>query len=141
MSDPILKRMFDLIYPVGSVYISVNNTNPAVLFGGTWVQIKDRFLLGAGTTYSNGTTGGETSHTLTTGELPKTSFRIPHVAAYDDCTVSGGGWKQSGRTQMEKEGAIQNVSNSGWHIMSIGNNESHNNMPPYLVVYIWKRTA
>lgn len=91
MSDPILKRMFDLIYPVGSVYISVNNTNPAVLFGGTWVQIKDRFLLGAGTTYSNGTTGGEASHTLTTGELPKTSFRIPHVAAYDDCTVSGGG--------------------------------------------------
>jgi hypothetical protein len=141
MSDPILKRMFDLMYPIGSVYISVNNTNPQVLFGGTWVQVKDRFLLGCGDMYSNGKTGGEATHKLTINELPKNSMRIPHVAYYDDCSISGGGWKQSGRGQMEKEGAIQSVTNDGWHIMSIGNNEAHNNMPPYLAVYIWKRTA
>lgn len=112
------------------------------MFGGRWTRITGKFLLGADdNTYKNGTTGGEASHTLTTGELPKTSFKIPHVAAYDDCTVSGGGWTQSGRAKMEKEGAIQTVSNEGWHIMTIGNNKSHNNMPPYLAVYMWKRTA
>ena len=58
MSDPILKRMFNLIYPVGSIYMSTNNTSPAVLFGGKWEQIKDRFLLCSGNTYKNGTTGG-----------------------------------------------------------------------------------
>lgn len=59
------KNIFDMIYPVGSIYISVNNANPSVLFGGTWEPIQDRFLLGTGSTYSAGSTGGETNHTLT----------------------------------------------------------------------------
>lgn len=59
------KNIFDMIYPVGSIYISVNDVHPSVLFGGTWEQIQDRFLLGTGSTYSAGSTGGETNHTLT----------------------------------------------------------------------------
>ena len=54
----IKSTIFDDIYPVGSIYMSVNNTNPSNLFGGTWTQLKDRFLLGAGSTYTNGSTGG-----------------------------------------------------------------------------------
>lgn len=50
--------LFDLIYPVGSIYMSVNDVNPAYLFGGTWVQIKDKFLLASGESYSNGSSGG-----------------------------------------------------------------------------------
>ena len=61
---------FDKVYPVGSIYMSVNNTSPASLFGGTWEQLKDRFLLGCGDTYSNGATGGEASHVLTEEEMP-----------------------------------------------------------------------
>lgn len=64
------KNIFDMIYPVGSIYISINNVNPSVLFGGTWEQIKDMFLLGAGSTYSAGSTGGEANHTLTQSEIP-----------------------------------------------------------------------
>lgn len=71
----------DLVYPVGSVYISTNSTSPATLFGGTWSQLKDSFLLGAGDTYTAGDTGGAASasytpsgtvgsHTLTTDEIP-----------------------------------------------------------------------
>ena len=62
MAKPLinnLKEIIDIIYPIGSVYISVNSTNPQSLFGGTWVQLKDRFLLGAGDTYINGNVGGE----------------------------------------------------------------------------------
>ena len=49
---------FDDIYPIGSIYISTSPTNPSTLFGGTWTQIEDRFLLSAGSTYSAGSTGG-----------------------------------------------------------------------------------
>ena len=80
--DKINKQdIFDLMFPVGSIYINVNNTNPSTFFGGTWVQIKDSFLLSAGNTYTGGDTGGAAnasytpagtvdSHTLTTTEIP-----------------------------------------------------------------------
>lgn len=56
-------NMVDVIYPVGSIYMSVNGANPATLFGGTWTQIQDRFILAAGSTYSAGATGGNATHT------------------------------------------------------------------------------
>lgn len=52
------KELLDLIYPVGSIYLSVNAASPETLFGGTWERIKDTFLLGAGDTYAAGSTGG-----------------------------------------------------------------------------------
>ena len=58
------RALLDLIYPVGSIYMSVNNTNPGTLFGGTWSQIQDRFILAAGSTYSGGATGGSASINL-----------------------------------------------------------------------------
>ena len=70
--------MLDNVYPVGSIYMSVNNTNPSTLFGGTWQQIQDRFLLAAGATYAAGATGGEATHTLTTDEMPAHSHFQQH---------------------------------------------------------------
>lgn len=60
----------DTVYPVGSIYMSVVDTNPADLFGGTWKQIQERFLLGCGDTHEAGTVGGEFEHTLVLNELP-----------------------------------------------------------------------
>ena len=58
-------------HPVGSLYWTSTNENPAVTFGGgTWTQIKDRFVLAAGDTYSNGATGGAATVTLTINEMP-----------------------------------------------------------------------
>ena len=125
---------FDDIYPVGSIYMSVNSTNPRTLFGGTWTQLKDRFLLGAGSTYTNGSTGGEASHTLTVNEMPSHSH-----AQY--VTVGSGGSLSancdydsyvSGKARKSS----QNVSTD-----PAGGGNSHNNMPPYLVVYMWQRTS
>lgn len=120
-----------LIYPVGSIYMSVNSTSPSSLFGGTWEQLKDRFLLGAGDTYSNGSTGGEATHTLTINEMPSHKH-----------TLNGGigGIEDEGVTpQRGFLGTGRNIDPD--NIGSTGGSNPHNNMPPYLVVYMWKRTA
>lgn len=64
-----LKTMVDAIYPVGSIYMSANNTDPALLFGGTWEQISGKFLLSADSSHAAGTTGGALSHKITAAEL------------------------------------------------------------------------
>ena len=141
----------DLIYPVGSIYMSVNATNPKKLFGGTWEQIKGRFLLGMSSSYPAGSTGGEATHTLTTSEIPfhnhaigqdgNTSMVLPTDVAVDDSshaqyvtTLEGGrsGWYKS---SVAWGGAISTRDQTSPY------GQSHNNMPPYLAVYIWKRTA
>ena len=62
--------LLNLFYPVGSIYWSSKNTNPSTLFGGTWTQIKDKFILAAGDSYSNGATGGAATVTLTVSNMP-----------------------------------------------------------------------
>jgi hypothetical protein len=119
-------------YPIGSIYLSVNETSPAVLFGGTWERLKDRFLLAAGDTYAAGATGGEATHKLTVDELPSHTFKLT--------TASGSNTGELNTNQLAigKEGNTYNNSNA---INSVGGNKAHNNMPPYLAVYMWKRTA
>ena len=58
------------LYPIGSVYISFNSTDPSTLFGGTWVRLKDRFLLACGDSYAPNTTGGSATKTIATSNLP-----------------------------------------------------------------------
>ena len=114
-------------YPVGSIYMSVISANPGTLFGGTWERIQDMFLLAAGATYGAGTTGGEATHTLTVDEMPS------HTHTYSIATTTGndagGDGVQYYRTH--------STATSG----STGGGLAHNNMPPYIAVYVWKRTA
>ena len=128
--------------PIGSIYLSVNSTNPSTYFGGTWVQIKDRFLLCCGSTYSAGSTGGESTHKLTTNEMPshghdlvygsKTSTSglvVSYVGSgYNSLSLDNWSWVASG--------VRQNI-----YARNEGGDQAHNNMPPYLAVYVWKRTA
>lgn len=115
-------------YPVGAIYMSVNSESPASLFGGTWEQLKDRFLLGAGSTYSNGATGGAATHTLTVAQMPSHS----HGVSYEEI----GEAYNSGTRRRTLAG-----TNNGWATSSVGRGQAHNNMPPYLVVYMWKRVS
>ena len=82
----------NIIYPVGSIYLSVNSTNPQYLFGGIWEQIKDRFLLGAGDSYYAGSTGGEAMHTLTQNEMPRYSHRINESSTEQRWSGEDGYW-------------------------------------------------
>ena len=125
---PIGGGGIDSIYPVGSIYMSVNNTNPSTLFSGTtWEQLKDRFLLGAGDTYSAGSTGGEATHKLTVEEMP--SHNHSGLVTFQTGQCSGGDYNF-----MQSLNVSRLTSNTG-------GDQAHNNMPPYLAVYMWKRTA
>ena len=138
---------FDDVYPVGSIYMSVNNANPSTLFGGTWEQLKDRFLLGAGDTYTAGDTGGEATHKLTKAELPNyTLYNTTHShgGVYNGSNGNAGmkgDWDASNKGQVVLNTGSKNTNNATIKVDSGGSDTPHNNMPPYLVVYMWKRTA
>lgn len=127
------RNIIDIIYPVNSIYMSLNSVNPSTLFGGTWEQIKDTFLLAAGATYKAGSTGGEATHALTTSEMPSHSHSIFYP------NTSGPG------TSNICYPADSNIKNTWYAEMcktsNAGDGVAHNNMPPYLAVYMWKRTA
>ena len=127
---PSITDVLKAVYPVGSIYMSVNSTSPQTLFGGTWVQLKDRFLLGAGSTYSNGSTGGSATHKLTIDEMPAHTHEIGSVYPF----TAGGNLPFLPYTNTATK-----YNDWGTHIR--GGDKAHNNMPPYLVVYMWKRTA
>lgn len=123
------------VYPVGAVYISTSDTNPETLFGfGTWERIKDRFLLAAGDAYAAGATGGEATHQLTIAEMPYHQHQMVNG--------NNGGYDYSGWT---KSTIVLSDATKGYagnaNTSYAGESASHNNMPPYLAVYVWHRIA
>lgn len=179
-------------YPVGSIYMSVNSTNPSQLFGGTWVALNEgRVLIGASTSYPAGTTGGEATHKLTTSEMPSHSHSGSadsdggHSHSGSATSTSQSGWvdtssewypndkktsssgvlsksAKGGGLQRTKGSSFDNsvqrirfsdshshsvsINSGGSHTHSVtigsaGSGSAHNNMQPYLSVYMWKRTA
>ena len=146
------------VYPVGSIYMSTVSTNPATLFGfGTWEAMPaGRVLLAQGKsswgiTYNAGSTGGEATHQLTVGELPShnhtasTNTTGAHTHTYTWRNTQGWAGSKSATSVWENT-ATNNTGSSGNHshtvtINNTGNSNAHNNIPPYLAIYMWKRTA
>ncbi len=163
--DGSIENLLDRTYPVGSIYMSVNSTEPSTLFGGTWERLKGRFLIGAGTnteantngeygdigrgdpTFAGGETGGEYRHQLNTTEMPE------HNHDTNDYTLVVN--KNAVRISTNMGAQCLNVESATNIIPNIkatknedgnrtgftGGDGKHNNMPPYLAVYMWKRTA
>lgn len=123
--------LLNFIYPVGSIYMSVGTTSPAVLFGGTWEQIEGKFLLASSSSHALGTTGGEETHTLNTNEMPSHTHKFG-IYGYE---LAAGSVVGAGVT--DNPSHIQGYMNSE----STGGGQAHNNMPPFLTVNVWKRTA
>ena len=136
----------DMVYPVGAIFMSMNNVNPGTWMGGTWSQIAGRFLLGAGqdtrsnaiaefgsTTnnqgyiFSAGATGGEYHNKL---EFENYAYR---VYSTDISTVLGADISML----WQPTGSYYGLAS----IYTSNRNIPHNNMPPFYAVYIWKRTS
>lgn len=151
----------DMVYPVGSIYMSVNSKDPNTLFGGSWEKIKDRFLLGSGDTRNANITGGSETVTLNVNQIPSHSHSIPslsgstnysgnHAHTQKSRGVYAGGDTYNGLCSLNF-GSNKDIhmDYSGEHTHTITTNASttgptgdgiaHDNMPPYLTVHIWKR--
>lgn len=141
-----MKINVDMIYPIGSIYMNINLIDPSILFGGTWVRIEARYLMGAGKPSKNSYDGfgqitdgqisglnfapatlGEISHTLSVLEMPSHD----HAARYGDTAGGDGSGYRFSNTSGTNRVMIENE----------GGGQAHNNLPPTLVVYMWKRTA
>ena len=136
----INNMILNAVYPVGSIYMSVNSTSPATLFGGKWVAISQgRTLVGVGTgtdingdsmTWAAEATGGEYLHTLTVDEIPTHH----HDVGWDYEGATGGGHGTLLKPQWNNPQYQYDTSNTG-------GGQPHNNIQPFFAVYMWKRTA
>lgn len=130
--ESLKQTIIDAVLPVG-IYISLSAaTDPATLWGGAWERVDEgRTLISAGSTYTAGSTGGEATHTLINSEMPSHNHAIwyPNESA-------GNNSAQIGYPSVASKSTYYAVgSNTG----DVGGGEAHNNMPPYLAVYIWHR--
>ena len=135
------EKIIDTIYPVGAIYISTNSTSPETLFGvGTWERVKDTFLLSAGDTYSAGSIGGEATHILTVNEMPSHGHELFSNSSVRE--ESGNGfWNMPSAYEGTNYGSRVDIYKYNTGASNTGGGQAHNNMPPYLTVYMWKRTA
>ena len=141
---PIVNAAKLAAWPVGSIYMSMIATSPATLFGGTWERVANgRMLIGADSaSYPAGSTGGEAKHALTETEMPSHNHGVQQAGSDGAIPM-----------MMGKDGTYQNdeylsfgtsvkpFAESTILISYSGGNQPHNNMPPYLSVYMWRRTA
>lgn len=154
------KSLLDLVYPVGAVYLSLNAANPATLFGGTWTAIEGKFLFAADSTHGVATTGGAATHTLTTAQMPAHSHRVygstDATSVGHDHGIPNIRTGQSGEYGVYAEtwgyGSGKRELNTNFvdinHIhyvdvisQTTGGGAAFSLMPPYMAVYMWRRTA
>ena len=153
------RQILDIVYPVGIVLEFTNGTNPNdIMQGQTWERIYNVFLYASGSK-SLGAQGGEENHTLSVAETPahRHGLSTCNTNQYNDDydwvkplgNNAGGGAKASGviaeccawngPATRYVDGYSQ--AKDGHVMSSVGGSKAHNNMPPYLVVNMWKRTA
>ena len=155
-------QVLDAIYPVGAVYLSAEPDSPASLFGGTWERIMDRFLLGAGDAYAAGSMGGEETVALATEQMPSHTHtptdNTPGTSIYNQygmqvlrhlssastlrAQVAKGSdyYVNAANPKASDYGSLDDVSVM-YKTGATGGGAAHNNMPPYLAVYMWKRVS
>jgi hypothetical protein len=131
-----LTAIINVIYPIGSIYMSVSNTNPGELFGGTWVAWgAGRVPVGVSASDAEFNTveetGSEKTHVLTAAELASHQHDIATGVYWPICNTQAGSGAsfyagQSGTTQKT---------------VAAGSNSAHNNLQPYITCYMWKRTV
>ena len=155
-------KLFDLIYPIGSIYMSINSTSPATLFGGTWEQIIDRFLYPTNSEITK--TGGASSVTLSIDNLPSHNHELQQLqldsqpynafscmfpnykykySLLDDSEIVRSSCSTTERKKMFKplNKAARADENDWLKIANTGKNKAFSIMPPYYRVYCWRRTA
>lgn len=137
----LAQQILDIIWPVGSIYLSDNATNPNTKFGGTWVKLSGGFIYGStltsGNTYStgNGTGTATNSHTLTIDQMPPHKHRIDANWGRDK---GSGGW---GALIQNYDGYVFEPKHLYGEMYDTGGGKGHSHNIPYIACSIWRRTA
>ena len=136
--------LLDKLYPVGCIYQSASSTSPASFLGGTWEQIKDRFILAAGDTYAAGSTGGSATHDHTVSGNASIGV-IQNTTIYDSSGVNMTELSATLYAYTHEYDSILSKDNEFYSKITCaktkGNADERSNMPPYTTVYVWKRIA
>lgn len=124
-------------YPIGSIYISTNATSPATLFGGNWDEIHGAFLFANSALHKAGEIGGEEEHVLKEKEIP--------IHYHDEYVGNDGGDGSVPEGYYGFTSIACTSKNTYWakgsKTSEAGGGQAHNNMPPYLSVYMWQRVS
>lgn len=135
------RQIFEISWPINSIFITTSDDNPSTIITGgensVWEKIQDRFLLASGSTYVNGSIGGEATHTLTESEMPNhfhdsLRYQSPDASKFG---CNAGSLPDTTWQIPWAAGQAQDYYYTG----RAGGSQPHNNMPPYLVVNVWKR--
>ena len=155
LENNLTSTILNTIYPIGSLYTSFNNINPASIIGGTWIQIKDCFLISAGGSYAVGTSGGSINHTHNYG-LQFGGFYTDTIIEADsnagvlkydssgNITLQNAGTSIGSYTAKINGGCTANHGSeekSMAHYRMIGDTSYTSSLPPYKAIYMWQRTA
>ena len=138
-------------YPVGSIYMNASDSDdPSTLLGfGTWAAFgAGRVLIGAGSdsddqptpetvSFTAGDEGGEYNHTLTTNEMPSHTLKVQVTQRVTGDDAAGG----SRVLTADRNVSTDTVDITGMTAKATGGGQAHNNLQPYIVVHMWKRTA
>lgn len=133
-----LNYAFQLMHPVGSIYMTTVETNPSEIFGfGTWeLWGAGRVPVGVDTTQTEFNvvekTDGEKTHTLTVAEMPSHN----HDVKYGSSAPLGLNSGTTGYKLNYENGGTQQI-----YAVAVGGNKAHNNLQPYITCYMFKRTA
>ena len=133
--------MLNMIYPIGSIYMSMVNINPGVLFGGSWTEIQNRFLYCVPTNTSSKAIGGSATHNHNlkdTNAHAQISFHNNGTIRYHDQTVSS--WTSDYKVNTGGSGSYENY-NDPYGTGVFGRTEDASSLPPYITVYAWYRTG
>lgn len=143
--------VINIMYPVGSIYMSVNSVNPATLFGGTWERIQDRFLVATGSYFNLGQTGGSKDAVVVSHTHTQDSHSHGYTEGYkvwgtksgstEDGDKIGGTAKYYAATADKDYKWLAGTGSAQPTINSSGVDGTDKNLPPYFAVNMWKRTA
>lgn len=137
------ENLANIFYPIGSIYMSTSTANPSTLFGGVWEAFaQGRTIIGAGIsdqTFTAGQTGGESNHTLTIAEMPTHEHEISEAQYGQKLSLYPGA--SNGSNQNGGSNFNAGDPSNYYKARNAGGNGAHNNLPPYIVTYMWQRTA
>ena len=135
----LAQQILDIIYPVGSVYLSWNSTDPKNLFGGTWTRLSGGFLYGCVSSVGtgNGTGTATNSHTLTIDQMPTHNhFNWSNTDGFATHCVNHA-WGSYVVIPKGSSGEVYNYQKP----ISQGGGKGHSHNIPYIAVFAWRRTA